>query len=179
MSTVPAVYAAPDPLLTNEVLAHLDAQMESARRMLAAVLEQGSAIRRRDVNDVVRMSGVLQVELGRRQMLDHDRTRLLTRAAARLGCEPGAVTLEAMTALMDANSAMRARERSAELRGVLHETQREHTCNRALMRQELAFLDHLLRLVDIDSAPPYDASAATAPASGARHQVSRVLDLQA
>ena len=38
------------------------------------------------------------------------------------------------------------RERSAELRGLLAEIAREHGINRALMRQELAFLSHLTRL---------------------------------
>ena len=41
----------------------------------------------------------------------------------------------------------RGRERSAELRGLLAEIAREHGINRALMRQELAFLDHLIRLI--------------------------------
>ena len=39
-----------------------------------------------------------------------------------------------------------AQERSAELRGLLDVVAREHHVNRALMTQELAFLDHLLRL---------------------------------
>jgi hypothetical protein len=52
-----------------------------------------------------------------------------------------------MTTLMPANEAARARQRSAELRGLLAEIAREHGTNRALMRQELAFLDHLVRLI--------------------------------
>ena len=43
--------------------------------------------------------------------------------------------------------AQAACERSAELRGLLAEIAREHGINRALMRQELAFLSHLTRLV--------------------------------
>jgi hypothetical protein len=46
-----------------------------------------------------------------------------------------------------------ARERSAELRGLLAEIAREHGINRALMRQELAFLSHLTRLVGNDAEP--------------------------
>jgi len=70
----------------------------------------------------------------------------------------------------------RAIERSAELRGLLAEIQREHHVNRALMRQELAFLDHLVRLVgagdDLGYKPQGDV--ATAPA-----RTHRVLDLRA
>ena len=50
--------------------------------------------------------------------------------------------------------------RSAELQGLLAELTREHACNQALMRQELSFLDHLLRLVD--PSAPGDAGAYTA-----------------
>jgi flagellar biosynthesis/type III secretory pathway chaperone len=56
---------------------------------------------------------------------------------------------------MDDASAEVARNRTAELRGMLLEIQREHTTNRALMQQELAFLDHLLRLAG--GAGGYDA----------------------
>ena len=51
-----------------------------------------------------------------------------------------------------------ARERSAELRGLLAEVGRQHGINRVLMRQELAFLEHLTRLLggeeDAGYAPP-------------------------
>ena len=53
-----------------------------------------------------------------------------------------------------------ARARSAELRGLLAEIAREHGVNRALMRQELAFLDHLTRLIGAeppDGLPPAGA----------------------
>ena len=49
-----------------------------------------------------------------------------------------------------------ARERSSELRGLLEETKREHHVNRALMSQELAFLDHLLRLAGERGDTVYD-----------------------
>jgi hypothetical protein len=48
---------------------------------------------------------------------------------------------------MSAAEAERVQASSAELRGLLAEIAREHGINRALMRQELAFLDHLVRLV--------------------------------
>ncbi|MEY2516103.1 MAG: hypothetical protein QOJ89_3461, partial [bacterium] len=40
-------------LIGVSVLAHLDAQLGSARRLLSYILHQGSAIRRRDVGDVL------------------------------------------------------------------------------------------------------------------------------
>ena len=40
--------AVTDSSLANDVIAHLDAQLLSARRLLQVVLEQGAAIRARD-----------------------------------------------------------------------------------------------------------------------------------
>jgi hypothetical protein len=68
-----------------------------------------------------------------------------------------------------------ARERSAELRGLLAEIAREHGINRALMRQELAFLSHLTRLIGNDAEPGYDPSGTTGTAAPSHH----VLDLRA
>jgi hypothetical protein len=173
----------PDPPLTADVLRHLELQLEASRKLLGLVLDQGAAVRARDVNNIVRLAGELQVEIGRRQSLDDERAELLARAGARLGVAAGAVTLEAMTNLMDPRSAVVARERSAELKGILHETQREHTCNRALMRQELSFLDYLLRLAEHDGgSSSYDTRGAVssmATRNSRRGPSMRVLDLRA
>jgi len=155
-----AVAPATDPRLAGDVLAHLEAQLGSAQRLLRAVLAQGVAIRAQDVDGVVRQVATFQAELERRARLEEDRARLLARAGALLGTTPAAVTLSQLTALMAPHDAELARARSAELQGLLSELQREHTANQALMRQELAFLDHLLRLVD--PAGPADAGAYTA-----------------
>jgi hypothetical protein len=145
-----------DAILTDDVLAHLDAQLVAVRRLLQIVLEQGAAIRQRDVHNVVRLAGALQAELQRRKQLEDERVLLLERAGARLGVTAGSVTLSLLEGLMDPGVAGEARTRSSELRGLLSEVQREHVCNRALMHQELAFLDHLLRLVD-DGSGAYNA----------------------
>ena len=62
---------------------------------------------------------------------------------------------------------------------MLEEVQREHYVNRALMSQELSFLDHLLRLADADRHLGYDSAGdhnrVTAPRLSSRH---RVLDLE-
>jgi hypothetical protein len=61
----------------------------------------------------------------------------------------------------------------------LSEIQREHVVNRALMRQELAFLEHLVRLVGAEEqggraySPPGES-----PEQPAR-RVHHVLDMQA
>lgn len=144
--------AALDPRLAGDVLAHLEAQLQSTTRLLHAVLAQGVAIRQQDVDAVVRLVAAFQAELERRARLEEDRARLLARAGALLNTAPGAVTLTQLTALMAPHEAELAHARSAELQGLLAELTREHACNQALMRQELAFLDHLLRLVD-PSAP--------------------------
>jgi len=155
-----AVAPATDPRLAGDVLAHLDAQLASARKLLHAVLAQGAAIRAQDVDGVVRQVAIFQAELERRARLEEDRARLLARAGALLGTTPAAVTLAQLTTLMAPPEAQFAHACSAELQGLLAELQREHVCNQALMRQELAFLDHLLRLVD--PSAPADAGAYTA-----------------
>ena len=65
------------------------------------------------------------------------------------------VTLERLCALVTPGAAEAVRARSAELRGLLAEIAREHGINRALMRQELAFLSHLTRLLGGDAEPGY------------------------
>lgn len=145
-----------DPVLSRDVLEHLATQLGSARRMLAIVLEQASAIRERAVPQVVRLASALQAEMHRREVIELERLALLERASVRLGVSPGDISIAMLTELMDEESARIARNRTVELRGMLHEIQREHTTNRALMQQELAFLDHLLRLAG--SAGGYDQS---------------------
>lgn len=169
------------------VLRHLDAQIESARRLLDAVLRQGAAIRARDVDGVLGRLADLQSEMERRSALEQERARILHHAAAGLGCPPHAVTLEALVALIGPHEALAAKGRSAELRGLLDEVQREHTINRALMRQELAFLSHLTRMLgvegeDVGYRPPTQPGAplrATLDPAAAAPRARRVLDLEA
>lgn len=142
--------------LAADVLAHLGAQIESARSLLEVVLEQGAAIRAREVHTVVRLAGILRGEMERRQLLEEERSRLLTRSGERLGVAPEAVTLALLCTLMGPAEAERASAQSAELKGLLHELQREHSCNRALMQIELGFLDHLMGLLALDGVNGYD-----------------------
>jgi FlgN protein len=144
-----------DELLTRDVLSHLGTQLESARRMLAIVLEQATAIRHRDVPKVVSLATSLQTEMHRREVVEAERLQLLERAGTHLGVSSGDVSIAMLANLMDDESAEVARNRTAELRGMLLEVQREHMTNRALMQQELAFLDHLLRLAG--NAGGYDS----------------------
>ena len=144
-----------DMLLTRDVLAHLATQLDSARRMLGIVLEQATAIRQRAVPEVVKLATSLQTEMHRREVIEGERIQLLARAGAQLHVSAGDVSIAMLANLMDEDSAEMARSHTAELRGMLLEIQREHTTNRALMQQELAFLDHLLRLAG--NAGGYDA----------------------
>ncbi len=168
-----------DPMLSIDVLAHLGAQLVTVRRLLRVVLDQGVAIRARDVHRVVELTGVLQAELERRRMIEEARMLLLERAGARLGVDPSAVTVPLLQRLMDPETAQLAGARSAELRGLLAELQREHHCNRALMSQELAFLNHLLKLAGEDGDIGYDCAGdrrtARPSKAGAGH---RVFDLE-
>ena len=142
-------------MIEAELLAHLDQQVTSARRLLALVLEQGTAIRARDVDGVLARLSDIQTEMGRRGSLEAERTALLQRAGQALGIAASHVTLERLCQIITAGAARAAVERSAELRGLLAEIAREHGINRALMRQELAFLAHLTRLIGHEPEPGY------------------------
>jgi len=169
------------------VVRHLDDQISSAQRLLDTVLRQGAAIRAREVEEVLGCLAQMQGEMERRGRLERDRATILHTAAAGLGVAAHTVTLDALAALLDPRSAEQARTRSAELRGLLAEVQREHQINRALMRQELTFLSHLTRLLGVDGEdvgyrPPQEPGGsmrATLNAAAAKHQARRVLDLNA
>ncbi len=177
MST--ALMPAPPVEIGTAVLGHLAEQLDSNRRLLDAVLREAGATRRQDVEGVLACLTEIQGEMDRRGQLETERAHLLIRAAGMLGRQPHEVTLDSLTSLMEAAEGALARERSAELRGLLSEIQREHLVNRALMRQELAFLDHLVRLVGAEEEPGYrppGEQSAGRPAAPATH---RVLDLRA
>ena len=148
------------PQLGDHVVAHLDAQIASARRLLSSVLGQGQAIRAREGT----------------------RTAILTTAGAALGIPPHTVTIESLAQLLAPAHATTALQRSSELRGLLGEIAREHAINRVLMRQELAFLDHLMRELGAEPDTGYgDLSGRSAAHAAVRStQASfRTLDLQA
>ncbi len=169
-----------DRAFSAEVLAHLDAQISSARSLLEVVLDQGAAIRERDVHRVVRFAGILRGEMGRRQLLEDERSQLLARSGQRLGIPAQAVTLALLGTLMDPPGAERASAKSAELRGLLHELQREHSCNRTLMQIELGFLDHLMGMLSLDGVSGYDPQGSSTSITRPRPQGTlHVLDLQA
>jgi len=91
-------------MLEAELLAHLDAQLASARRLLALVLEQGGAIRSRDVDGVLGKLAEIQTEMGRRGRLEQERTTLLQDAGVLLGVPAPQVTLERLCALITAEA---------------------------------------------------------------------------
>lgn len=173
---------APPLEIGTAVLGHLADQLDSSRRLLDAVLRQGTATRRQDVEGVLACLTEIQGEMDRRGKLEEERAHLLIRCAGMLGHQPHEVTLESLASLMDPADAQLARERSAELRGLLSEIQREHVVNRALMRQELAFLDHLVRLVGAEEQPGYRPPGEGPGHNGAPVSIMsthRVLDLEA
>lgn len=167
-----------DATLGSDVIAHLDVQLVSARRLLSIVLEQGGAIRARAVHKVVELAGLMQAELERRAAIDSARAGLLARAAGHLGLEPSEVTLLRICALVDGETAEVLRERSVALRGLLRHIRREHDTNRGLMAQQLAFLNHLLALADVDHTLGYGAAGRARMASTKLTTSHRVLDLE-
>jgi hypothetical protein len=163
-----------DAELSATLLVHLDAQIASASRLLASVLAQGAAIRARDVEAVLARLSEVKTEMVLRTTLEEQRSDLLVRAGISLGVPAPQVTLAAITTLMPPEHAAGARRRSTELRGLLAEIAREHGINRALMRQELAFLDHLVRLIGQEPEGAYRPDGAEAPVPS-----HRVVDAQA
>lgn len=142
-----------DPVLPNAVARHLELQIGSAQRLLDLVLRQGAAIRERDVETVLTCLAEIQVEMAAREALERERAELVGRAAMRLGIDPDEVSLAALGTLATPLECEQLLARSATLRGLLAEIAREHGINRALMRQELTFLDHLIRISGEAPAP--------------------------
>ena len=162
-----------DAELSRALISHLGVQIASARRLYGSILAQGKAIRERDVEAVIQRLSDVKTEMSLRGSLEEQRTDLLVRAGLALGVPAPSVTLEAMTLLMPPADAAQARELSAELRGLLGEIAREHGINRALMRQELAFLDHLVRLIG------QEPDAGYGPSGSEQSHIHRVVDAQA
>ena len=129
------------------LLEHLDKQVRSSRRLLEIVISQGAAIRRRDVEGVLARLGDVQAEMAQRQRLEVERDELIRQAAVALHRAPEDVDLESILVLVPAAEGAEARQQSAELKGLLHEVGRIHEQNRILIRQELSFLDHLMRVL--------------------------------
>ena len=92
-------------MLEAELLAHLDTQLASARRLLALVLDQGGAIRSRDVDGVLAKLAGIQTEMGRRGALEQERAGVLQRAGAALGVPATEVTLERLCLLVTPGAA--------------------------------------------------------------------------
>jgi hypothetical protein len=134
-------------LAVSDLIGHLARQVESARRLLGLLLSQTEAIKRQDVETLLARLGDVQGEMRTRDRLEVERDALIRNAAARLGVAFEQVDLDAILTLVPAPEAESARALSAELRGLLVEAGHVHTRNRILIRQELAFVDHLMRVL--------------------------------
>ena len=146
---------------------HLERQLASAQRLLQTVIAQRDAIRAQDVEGVLARLAEVQQEMGRRMQLERERDVLLDQASTALRRPASDLTLEMILVLRSRRRRRAgARTLSAELRGTLSETARIHAQNRVLIRQELAFLDHLMRVLSGTPEGAYSAaggSSATTP----------------
>lgn len=131
----------------SALVAHLEQQVQSSRRMLGVVLAQGQAIRKQDVETVLARLGDVQIEMANQQRLELQRETLLQEAALRLGSPASQLDLEQLLAGAPPEEAAAARALSAELQGLVIEIGSVHDQNRVLMRQELTFLTHLMRVL--------------------------------
>lgn len=157
-----------DQTTIGGLLPHLEQQVASARRLLRIVLAQGDAIRAQDTEGVLALLADIQTELTTRDRLELERDAILRTAGARLGIPVDAVDLEAVLAVAPAHEAIPARTLSAELRGLLQEVERTHETNRVLIRQELSFLAHLMRVLSGTPSAGYSANGWTPAPQAAR-----------
>ena len=142
----------------SALIEHLARQLGSSRRMLEIVITQRDAIRRQDVETVLGSLAEVQAEMGYRARLEQERDSLLAAAADERGAAPDTLDLEDLLAGRPAAECMQARTMSAELRGLIVEVGRIHDQNRILIRQELTFLDHLMRVLSGTPQGGYSAS---------------------
>lgn len=147
------------------LLDHLRTQVGSAQRLLLVLLAQRDCIRKQDAEGVLARLGDIQAELAVRERIERERDDLLRAAGTRLGVAPETLHLDDMVSGIPGGEAGEARSLSAELKGLLSEISQVHQQNRLLIRQELSFLDHLLRV--LSGAPQGGYSAAGGFASAA------------
>lgn len=143
------------------VLEHIERQLESSRRLLGLLLAQTEAIHARDVETLLARLGDVQAEMAVRQGLEVERDALLRRAAAELGLVPETVDLDAIVDSVPFQERESVRRGGAELRGLVVEIQRVHDQNRVLLRQELSFVDHLMRVLSGQPQAGYTLSGWT------------------
>jgi HSP90 family molecular chaperone len=142
---------------------HLERQLESNRRLLQIVLAQAEAIKVQDVQAVLARLADVQHEMARRAQIERERDGLLRTAAQVLRVPADQVTLDMLLTLTPEPTATRVRALSAELKGLLAEVARIHRQNRVLIRQELLFLDHLMRVMSGAPQAGYTAVGHTTP----------------
>jgi hypothetical protein len=104
----------------------------------------------------------IELEMGERRRLESEREALIDAAADLLAVPVDDVDLEVLVALGPPDEADAARRFSAELKGIVGEIERRHIENRVLVRQELAFLDHLMRAI---AGTPQGGYTMTQPAA--------------
>jgi FlgN protein len=131
----------------NELVSHLERQVASAQKLLGILLAQTEAIKRQDVEALLARLADVALEMRTRERLERERDGILRQTALQLGVSVDEVDIDAVLIAVPVGDAADARRLSAELRGLLAEIGHVHTRNRILIRQELSFLDHLLRVL--------------------------------
>ena len=157
----------------NGLVEHLERQLASNRRMLQIVLAQSEAIKVQDVQGVLARLAEVQQEMVQRSQIERERDALLGNAAQVLRVPADQVTLDMLLQLTPEPTATRVRVLSAELKGLLAEVARIHRQNRVLIRQELLFLDHLMRVMSGAPQAGYTSVDHTTPA-----QPANLIDLK-
>ena len=153
--------------MSGDILMHLRTQVTSAQRLLQVLLAQRDSIRKQDAAGVLARLGDVQAELVVRERIEREREDLLRSAGNRLGVAPEALHLDDLLSASSGAEADEARSLSAELKGLLSEIADVHQQNKLLIRQELSFLDHLLRVLSGTPQGGYSAGGGFASAAPA------------
>ena len=154
--------------LEAELLVHLDTQIASARRLLGSCSSRARRSAPATSTPCSPASPTSRPRWAAAAASSRTAPGCCSAPASRSASGRRQVTLEGLCALVSPAPPQTARDRSAELRGLLAEIAREHGINRALMRQELAFLAHLTRLIGHEPEAGYGTPRRRGPAPAPR-----------
>ena len=129
-----------------EVLVNLQAQVRTYRRLLDLSQAQVVALRDRDVQAVHAILQEIELTMIDRGVVDQGRTAILGRVATELGLPIEAVNVRVIQEHAgDASLAEGIGACSAELKELIGDLDVVVGKNKALLEQELAMIDHMVR----------------------------------
>lgn len=127
----------------SDVLAHLDAQLNSLLSLRDLLAEQDDAVEAADAERVIEAVGELRVQLAGRVQLESERERLVNQWARQLGCLPDEVSASKLAELDPANGE-EIRSLSRQIHTEALRVQSMHAQVQERLRSELSFVSCLV-----------------------------------